>query len=143
MAPGLILDRIIGIFKGYTNVAAIAMIGARAVLLRNFPGPRDAGRRSVAGGIRLRTDAAAHLRQDRHHRSATRSDAGTVVRHGGQLPGHHALPLPHRHLHRLTALHGDRVPFLLNGMLTAGLALLAFRRRDDFTLGLDASYYKR
>lgn len=65
MAPGLILDRIIGIFKGYTNVAAIAMIGARAVLLRNFPGPRDAGRRSVAGGIRLRTDAAAHLRQDR------------------------------------------------------------------------------
>ena len=28
MAPGLILDRIIGIFKGYTNVAAIAMIGA-------------------------------------------------------------------------------------------------------------------
>ena len=44
---------------------------------------------------------------------------------------------------RLTALHGDRVPFLLNGMLTAGLALLAFRRRDDFTLGLDASYYKR
>ena len=71
----------------------------RVVLLRNFPGPRDAGRRSVAGGIRLRTDAAAHLRQDRHHRSATRGDAGTVVRHGGQLPGHHALPLPHRHLH--------------------------------------------
>ena len=44
---------------------------------------------------------------------------------------------------RLTALHGDRVPFLLNGTLTAGLALLAFRHRDDFTLGLDASYYKR
>ena len=43
---------------------------------------------------------------------------------------------------RLTSFHGNRFPFLFNGILVAGLAVLAFLRRDSFTLGLDASYYK-
>ena len=43
---------------------------------------------------------------------------------------------------RITTFHSDRFPFLLNGTLAIGLAVLAFRRRKNFTLGLDASYYK-
>lgn len=43
---------------------------------------------------------------------------------------------------RIAALHGNRFPFLLNGLLSAVLAVLAYRRRGGFTLGLDPSYYE-
>lgn len=99
MAPGLILDRIIGIFKGYTNVAAIAMIGAGLFCFGIF---RDRGMLVVGAllaGFGYGLMQPLIYDKTGHHRSATRGDAGTVVRHGGQLPGHHALSLPHRHLH--------------------------------------------
>ena len=126
MAPGLILDRIIGIFKGYTNVAAIAMIGAGLFCFGIF---RDRGM--------LIYDKTAIIAPPR---------AATLALSFVMAVNYLAImlcPFLIDTFTRLTALHGDRVPFLLNGMLTAGLALLAFRHRDDFTLGLDASYYKR
>ena len=38
--------------------------------------------------------------------------------------------------------HGDRFPFIFNAVLVALLAVVTWRRRGDFTLGLDAAYYK-
>lgn len=38
--------------------------------------------------------------------------------------------------------HGDRFPFILNAVLVALLAVVTWRRRGNFTLGLDAAYYK-
>ena len=143
MAPGLILDRIIGIFKGYTNVAAIAMIGAGLFCFGIF---RDRGMLVVGASLAgfgyglmqpLIYDKTAIIAPPR---------AATLALSFVMAVNYLAImlcPFLIDTFTRLTALHGDRVPFLLNGMLTAGLALLAFRRRDDFTLGLDASYYKR
>ena len=143
MAPGLILDRIIGIFKGYTNVAAIAMIGAGLFCFGIF---RDRGMLVVGASLAgfgyglmqpLIYDKTAIIAPPR---------AATLALAFVMAVNYLAImlcPFLIDTFTRLTALHGDRVPFLLNGMLTAGLALLAFRRRDDFTLGLDASYYKR
>ena len=42
----------------------------------------------------------------------------------------------------LFGTHGDRFPFFFNAALVLALALVTFRRRDDFILGLDESYYK-
>ena len=143
MAPGLILDRIIGIFKGYTNVAAIAMIGAGLFCFGIF---RDRGMLVVGASLAgfgyglmqpLIYDKTAIIAPPR---------AATLALSFVMAVNYLAImlcPFLIDTFTRLTALHGDRVPFLLNGMLTAGLALLAFRHRDDFTLGLDASYYKR
>ena len=148
MAPGLILDRIIGIFKGYTNVAAIAMIGAglfwrvrdRLAIIRDL-GMLVVGALLAGFGYGLMQpliyDKTAIIAPPR---------AATLALSFVMAVNYLAImlcPFLIDTFTRLTALHGDRVPFLLNGMLTAGLALLAFRRRDDFTLGLDASYYKR
>lgn len=38
--------------------------------------------------------------------------------------------------------HGDRFPFLFNAVLVAGLAVVTWRLRKNFTLGLDEIYYK-
>ena len=143
MAPGLILDRIIGIFKGYTNVAAIAMIGAGLFCFGIFRvrGMLVVGALLAGFGYGLMQpliyDKTAIIAPPR---------AATLALSFVMAVNYLAImlcPFLIDTFTRLTALHGDRVPFLLNGMLTAGLALLAFRRRDDFTLGLDASYYKR
>ena len=143
MAPGLILDRIIGIFKGYTNVAAIAMIGAGLFCFGIF---RDRGMLVVGASLAgfgyglmqpLIYDKTAIIAPPR-----TATLALSFVMAVNYL-AIMLCPFLIDTFTRLTALHSDRVPFLLNGMLTAGLALLAFRRRDDFTLGLDTSYYKR
>lgn len=45
-------------------------------------------------------------------------------------------------LRHLFHAQGDRFPFLLNALLTLILAAAAGLRRNRFTLGLDASYYK-
>ena len=42
----------------------------------------------------------------------------------------------------LFGTHSDRFPFFFNVALVLALALVTFRRRDDFILGLDESYYK-
>mgnify|MGYP002712873483 CR=1 FL=1 len=42
----------------------------------------------------------------------------------------------------LFGTHSDRFPFFFNAALVLALALVTFRRRDDFILGLDESYYK-
>lgn len=44
---------------------------------------------------------------------------------------------------RMFATHSERFPFFFNAALALGVVLLAFFRRDNFTLGLDDSYYKR
>lgn len=143
MAPGLILDRIIGIFKGYTNVAAIAMIGAGLFCFGIF---RDRGMLVV--GALLAGFGYGLMQPLIYDKTAIIAPprAATLALSFVMAVNYLAImlcPFLIDTFTRLTALHGDRVPFLLNGMLTAGLALLAFRRRDDFTLGLDASYYKR
>ena len=38
--------------------------------------------------------------------------------------------------------HGDRFPFIFNAVLVCLLAAVTWRRRGNFTLGLDAAYYK-
>lgn len=45
-------------------------------------------------------------------------------------------------LRHLFHAQGDRFPFLLNALLTLILAAAAGLRRNRFTLGLDAFYYK-
>ena len=42
----------------------------------------------------------------------------------------------------LFGTHSDRFPFFFNAALVLALTLVTFRRRDDFILGLDESYYK-
>lgn len=42
----------------------------------------------------------------------------------------------------LFATHSDRFPFFLNAVLAAAAAVLIWFRRDNFTLGLDDSYYE-
>ena len=143
MAPGLILDRIIGIFKGYTNVAAIAMIGAGLFCFGIF---RDRGMLVV--GALLAGFGYGLMQPLIYDKTAIIAPprAATLALSFVMAVNYLAImlcPFLIDTFTRLTALHGDRVPFLLNGMLTAGLALLAFRRRDDSPLGLDASYYKR
>lgn len=43
---------------------------------------------------------------------------------------------------QLFGTHSDRFPFFFNAALVLALAVVTFRRRDDFVLGLDESYYK-
>lgn len=43
---------------------------------------------------------------------------------------------------QLFGTHSDRFPFFFNATLVLALAVVTFRRRDDFVLGLDESYYK-
>ncbi|MCD7793782.1 MAG: MFS transporter [Alistipes sp.] len=43
---------------------------------------------------------------------------------------------------QLFGTHSDRFPFFFNAALVLVLAVVTFRRRDDFVLGLDESYYK-
>lgn len=43
---------------------------------------------------------------------------------------------------QLFGTHSDRFPFFFNAVLVLALAVVTFRRRDDFVLGLDESYYK-
>ena len=126
MAPGLILDRIIGIFKGYTNVAAIAMIGAGLFCFGIF---RDRGMLVVGAllagfGYGLMQPSSTtrppsslrHARRRWHCRSSWRSTTWPSC----------SVPSLIDTFTRLTALHGDRVPFLLNGMLTAGTRPVGF-----------------
>lgn len=42
----------------------------------------------------------------------------------------------------MTGTHSDRFPFLFNAALAAVAAVLIWFRRENFTLGLDESYYK-
>lgn len=42
----------------------------------------------------------------------------------------------------LAQTHSDRFPFFFNAALALAVAVVAFLRRDSFTLGLDDSYYK-
>lgn len=46
-------------------------------------------------------------------------------------------------LRRIFRTHSDRFPFLFNALLVLVLVVLTFLRRDSFTLGLDASYYRK
>lgn len=46
-------------------------------------------------------------------------------------------------LRRIFGTHSDRFPFLFNAVLVLGMAVLTFFRRSSFTLGLDASYYRK
>lgn len=46
-------------------------------------------------------------------------------------------------LRRIFGTHSDRFPFLFNAALVLGMAVLTFFRRNTFTLGLDASYYRK
>lgn len=43
---------------------------------------------------------------------------------------------------QLFGTHSDRFPFFFNATLVLALAVVTFRRRDNFVLGLDESYYK-
>ncbi|WP_295960767.1 MFS transporter [uncultured Alistipes sp.] len=45
-------------------------------------------------------------------------------------------------LRHIFGTHSDRFPFFFNAALVFAAAVFTFRRRDNFTLGLDESYYK-
>lgn len=45
-------------------------------------------------------------------------------------------------LRHIFGTHSDRFPFFFNAALVLAAAVITFRRRDNFTLGLDESYYK-
>ncbi len=142
MFPGLILDRIIGIFRGYTNFAAIVVICAGLFCLGIF---KD--RTMMIVGALLTGSGYGLMQPLIYDKTAIIAPprSATLALSFVMSVNYLAImlcPFIIDLFARLTSFHGNRFPFLFNGILVAGLAVLAFLRRDSFTLGLDASYYK-
>ena len=142
MVPGLFIDKIIRRLTRSVNLVSLALICAGLLCVGIF---RDKTMLVVGvfvRGLRLRRDPARHLRQGGDDRPAALGDAGAVVRDGDELSGRDGLslyrgPFP-------ASVRNPRRPFpvFFNAALVLALALVTFRRRDDFILGLDESYYK-
>lgn len=143
MTPGLMLDRIIGRSKSRTNFAALVLMSAGLLCFGVFDGraPMVAGALLTGFGYGVMQpiiyDKTAIIAPPR---SATLALSFVMAVNYLAIM---LCPFIVDTLLRVASLHGYRIPFLLNGLLVAALGLFAFVRRDDFTLGLDDSYYGR
>jgi len=143
MAPGLLLDRIIAIARGRTNFVALVLMSAGLSCFGFFDGraPMIAGALLTGFGYGVMQpiiyDKTAVIAPPR---SATLALSFVMAANYLAIM---LCPFIVDSIFRLTSLHGDRIPFLFNGLSVAALALYALVRRDDPALGLDSSYYER
>ena len=142
MAPGLILDRIIGIFRSYTNFTAVVMICVGLFCFGIF---KD--RTMMVVGALLTGFGYGLMQPIIYDKTAIIAPprSATLALSFVMSVNYLAImlcPFIIDLFGRITSFHGNRFPFFLNGTLVVGLAVVAYLRRNDFTLGLDSSYYK-
>lgn len=121
----------------------LARIDLRRAALRGyFPRQDDARRRGFVRGLRLRRDPAVI-----YDKAATIAPprSATLALSFVMAMNYLAVmvcPFIVDLFRHLFGTHSDRFPFFFNAALVLALTLVTFRRRDDFILGLDESYYK-
>ena len=142
MAPGLILDRIIGIFRSYTNFTAVVMICVGLFCFGIF---KD--RTMMVVGALLTGFGYGLMQPIIYDKTAIIAPprSATLALSFVMAMNYLAVmicPFIMDMFRHLFHTHSDRFPFFFNAALVFALAAVTWFRRGNFTLGLDESYYK-
>lgn len=143
MLPGLFIDRVIGLLKYNVNLVALSMIcvGLVCCALFRTQALMVVGCLLTGAGYGIMQpivyDKAATIAPPR---SATLALSFVMAMNYLAVM---VCPFIVDLLRRLFHTHSDRFPFFFNAALVLAAALLTYRRRGTFTLGLDDSYYKK
>ena len=142
MLPGLLLDRLIGLLKKNVNLAALALMCIGLVCVGLFRGHTLMIVGCVLTGFGYGTmqpiiyDKTAIIAPPR---SATLALSFVMsVNYLAIMVCPFVVDL-FRHIFHT---HSDRFPFFLNAVFVLAATVFTYFKRDNFTLGLDNSYYK-
>ena len=141
MLPGLFVDRIIRCLKGRINLVSLAVTAAGLFCFGIFRHPAMLVVGALLAGVGYGVmqpviyDKAATIAPPH---SATLALSCVMAMNYLAVLICPFLVDPFRSLFHA---HGDRFPFLFSAALVVALALVAWRHRRSFTLGLDKVYY--
>lgn len=141
MLPGLFLDRILGLLRGNTNLAALAMICCGLLLLGFFR-----SHLLLLAGCLLTGFGYGIMQPVIYDKTATIAPPRTATLALSFVMSVNYLaimvcPFLVDILRRLFHTHSDRFPFLFNAALVLVAIVVVRIRRQSFTLGLDDSFY--
>lgn len=142
MLPGLFVDRVIGRLKENTNVVSLGLIFVGLLLLGLF---REKAVLLV-GALFMGTGYGV-MQPVIYEKAATIAPprSATLALSFVMSMNYLAVlscPFMMELFRDLFHTHSDRFPFLFNAVLVLVVAVIALRRRENFTLGLSESYYK-
>ena len=142
MLPGLFIDRIIGLLKRNVNLVSLGLVCAGLLCVGIFRGKAMLVVGALLTGFGYGVmqpvvyDKAATIAPPR---SATLALSFVMAMNYLAVMVCPFIVDLFRHLFHT---HSDRFPFFFNAALVFVVALVTWRRRGNFTLGLDESYYK-
>ena len=142
MLPGLFIDRIIGLLKRNVNLVSLGLVCAGLLCVGIFRGKAMLVVGALLTGFGYGVmqpvvyDKAATIAPPR---SATLALSFVMAMNYLAVMVCPFIVDLFRHLFHT---HSDRFPFFFNAALVLVVALVTWRRRGNFTLGLDESYYK-
>ena len=142
MLPGLFIDRIIGLLKRNVNLVSLGLVCAGLLCVGIFRGKAMLVVGALLTGFDYGVmqpvvyDKAATIAPPR---SATLALSFVMAMNYLAVMVCPFIVDLFRHLFHT---HSDRFPFFFNAALVLVVALVTWRRRGNFTLGLDESYYK-
>lgn len=143
MLPGLLLDRIIGLLKNNVNLAALILICTGLLCVGLFHDHMLMIAGCLLSGLGygimqpIIYDKAAIIAPPR---SATLALSFVMAVNYLAIM---ICPFLIDLLRHIFHTHSDRFPFFFNAALALCAVVFTYFHRDSFTLGLDASYYKK
>lgn len=142
MVPGLFINRVIGLLRQNVNLVSLVLICAGLLLVGIFRDKTMLILGCLAAGLGygimqpIIYDKAATIAPPR---SATLALSFVMSMNYLAVM---ICPFVVNLIRPMFGTHSDRFPFFFNAALVLLVAVLTFYRRDNFTLGLDNSYYK-
>ena len=143
MLPGFFLNHIIGVLRGWSNVASLAMIAIGLLLfgLGKSPGAMVIGSLMAGLGYGIMQpiiyDKAAIIAPP--HLATLALSYVMVVNYLAIV----ICPFIIEGFRDLFHAKSELFPFILNGVISALMFIIALLARKNWTLGLDESYYNK
>ena len=142
MLPGLFIDKVIGRLKQNVNLVSLGLVCAGLLCVGIF---RD--KAMLVVGALLTGFGYGVMQPVVYDKAATIAPprSATLALSFVMAMNYLAVmvcPFIVDLFRRLFRTHSDRFPFFFNAALVLIVAVVTWRRRGNFTLGLDESYYK-
>ena len=142
MLPGLFIDKIIGWLKQDVNLVSLGLVCAGLLCVGIFH-----GKALLVVGVLLTGFGYGVMQPVVYDKAATIAPprSATLALSFVMAMNYLAVmvcPFIVDLFRHLFHTHSDRFPFFFNAALVLIVAVVTWRRRENFTLGLDESYYK-